>query len=60
SSRDLCRLEEVERDHILRILKQNSWRIKGERGAAAILGLNPSTLRSRMKKLGITKPKHSK
>jgi len=60
SSRDLCRLEEVERDHILRVLKQNSWRIKGERGAAAILGLNPSTLRSRMKKLGITKPKHNK
>ncbi|HPC05062.1 MAG TPA: helix-turn-helix domain-containing protein, partial [Syntrophales bacterium] len=59
SSRDLCRLEEVERDHILRVLRQNSWRIKGERGVAAVLGLNPSTLRSRMKKLGIKRPKHN-
>jgi len=59
SARDLCRLEEVERDHILRVLRQNSWRIKGERGVAAVLGLNPSTLRSRMKKLGIKRPKHN-
>ncbi len=46
-------LEEVERQHILGILKQTRWQVKGERGAAAILGLNPSSLYSKMKKLGI-------
>ena len=60
STHNVCRLEEVERDHILQVLKQNAWQIKGERGVAAILGLNPSTLRSRMKKLGITRPERDK
>ncbi len=46
-------LEEVERDYIVRVLEAMRWRISGPRGAARILGLNPSTLRSRMKKLGI-------
>jgi transcriptional regulator with GAF, ATPase, and Fis domain len=46
-------LEELERDHVLRILKQTHWRIEGPAGAAAILGIHPSTLRSRMHKLGI-------
>ncbi len=49
-------LAEVERDHILRILNETIWKIEGENGAARILGLRPSTLRSRMKKLGIRKP----
>jgi PAS domain S-box-containing protein len=46
-------LEIVERDHILGILEQTNWLITGPRGAARVLGLNPSTLRNRMKKLGI-------
>jgi transcriptional regulator with GAF, ATPase, and Fis domain len=46
-------LEEVERQHILRILDETLWSIKGPGGAAARLGLNPSSLYSRMKKLGI-------
>lgn len=50
------RLEEVERDHILGVLEQTNWRIEGQRGAAIRLGLNPNTLRSRLKKLGIEKP----
>ena len=49
-------LEEVERQHILAMLTQTNWRIEGERGAAALLNLQPSTLRSRMQKLGITRP----
>jgi chemotaxis protein methyltransferase CheR len=49
-------LEEVEREYILRILDKTNWRIAGPDGAAAILGINPSTLRSRIQKLGITKP----
>jgi len=48
-------LEDVERSHILRVLEQTQWAIEGERGAARILGLNPSTLRGRLRKLGIRK-----
>lgn len=46
-------LEEVERDHIIRTLENTGWRIEGPHGAANVLGLNPSTLRTRMSKLGI-------
>ncbi|HEX5109813.1 MAG TPA: sigma 54-interacting transcriptional regulator [Vicinamibacterales bacterium] len=46
-------LEEVERNHILRVLATTFWRIEGKRGAADMLGLKPSTLRSRIRKLGI-------
>jgi len=52
------RLDEVEREHILRVLKRCEWRVDGAGNAAATLGLNPSTLRSRMQKLGITRPAH--
>ncbi len=46
-------LEEVERNHIQRMLGTTLWRIEGRRGAAELLGLKPSTLRSRLRKLGI-------
>jgi len=46
-------LEEVERQHILETLRHTNGVIEGPGGAARILDLNPSTLRSRMKKLGI-------
>jgi formate hydrogenlyase transcriptional activator len=49
-------LEEVERAHIQQVLAATRWMIEGERGAARILGLNPSTLRGRLRKLGIRKP----
>jgi PAS domain S-box-containing protein len=49
-------LEEVERNQILNILSETRWRIEGKSGAAAILGLHPSTLRARMHKLGIARP----
>jgi len=49
-------LEEVERNQIVKTLLQTQWRIEGKDGAAAILGLNPSTLRARMHKLGIVRP----
>ncbi|WP_052813144.1 sigma 54-interacting transcriptional regulator [Desulfonatronum thioautotrophicum] len=49
----LLSLQEVERGHILRVLEQTNQRINGPKGAAAILKINPSTLRSRMLKLGI-------
>ena len=49
-------LEETERNQILKILSETRWRIEGKDGAAAILGLHPSTLRARMHKLGIVRP----
>ena len=49
-------LVEVEKKHILRTLRETGWRIEGKRGAAQLLGINPSTLRTRMRKLGITRP----
>jgi len=50
-------LEDVERAHIERVLAATRWVIEGPLGAAARLGLNPSTLRGRMRKLGIRKPR---
>jgi transcriptional regulator with GAF, ATPase, and Fis domain len=49
----LMSLQEVETQHIRQVLEQTSQRIDGPKGAAAILKINPSTLRSRMRKLGI-------
>jgi formate hydrogenlyase transcriptional activator len=49
-------LDDVERHHIESVLNQSNWMIEGERGAARILDMNPSTLRSRMQKLGIKRP----
>ena len=51
-------LEEMEHEYILKIVKKTRWRIEGPKGAAQILGLKPSTLRSRMQKLGIQNPKN--
>lgn len=48
-------LEAVEREHILNTLTEAGWQISGAKGAAAILGMNPNTLRSRMLKLGISR-----
>ena len=46
-------LAEAERDHLNFVLEQAGWRVEGLSGAAQLLGLKPSTLRSRMRKLGI-------
>ena len=52
----LVTLDENERVHISRAVQAAGGRIHGPGGAASILGINPSTLRSRMQKLGIRKP----
>jgi len=49
-------LQENEMQHILRALKHTKWRIRGKNGAAELLKINPTTLESRMKKLGIERP----
>jgi formate hydrogenlyase transcriptional activator len=49
-------LEEAERQHILRALKQTQWRIAGPKGAALLLGMKRTTLQARMRKLGVRRP----
>jgi transcriptional regulator with GAF, ATPase, and Fis domain len=60
SDKDLTKtektLESVERDHIIRVLEQTHWKVSGKNGAAEILGINRSTLRARIRKLGIRQP----
>jgi transcriptional regulator with GAF, ATPase, and Fis domain len=53
-------LEELDREHIRGILIAVGWRIEGKGGAADLLGLNPSTLRARMRKLGIQRRKDAR
>lgn len=55
-SAKMMTLEEIEREHILDLLEHTNWRVSGDKGAAKILGLNPTTLEARMKKLGIARP----
>jgi formate hydrogenlyase transcriptional activator len=52
-------LKEVERRHILQTLTLTDWHIEGPSGAAARLGIPPSTLRSRMKQFGMKRPPSS-
>jgi transcriptional regulator with GAF, ATPase, and Fis domain len=49
-------LAAMEREHILRVLQKTRWKINGEGGAASLLNIHPSTLRFRIKKLGIERP----
>ena len=48
-------IEELEKSHIIEVLEQTNWRIRGEKGAAKILDIKPTTLASRMQKLGISR-----
>jgi formate hydrogenlyase transcriptional activator len=52
-------LEAAERKHIESVLASTGWVIEGAKGGASILNMNPSTLRSRMRRLGIRRPKSS-
>ena len=55
-AQNILKLKDVERSHIMEVLKKTSWRVSGEKGAAKLLGIKPTTLASRMKKLGIARP----
>ena len=57
-STSIADLRVVERDHILAVLEESEWKIAGKSGAAAKLGIPPSTLRSKMKRLAIVRPDH--
>ena len=52
-------LEEMQRQHIIAVLKHASWRVSGEQGAAQILGMRPTTLYSKMDRLGIQRSKEA-
>ncbi|MBW2368663.1 MAG: sigma 54-interacting transcriptional regulator [Deltaproteobacteria bacterium] len=55
ATREIAPMEQVEREHIMRALKMTHGRVSGEKGAAKVLGLNPHTLFSRIKKLGVAR-----
>jgi formate hydrogenlyase transcriptional activator len=52
----IATLEDADRQHILRALRQTSWRIAGPQGAATLLGMKRTTLQARIRKLGIKRP----
>jgi len=56
SVNSLATLDETQREHILRALRETRWRIDGPRGAAILLGMKRTTLQARMRKLGIKRP----
>jgi formate hydrogenlyase transcriptional activator len=53
---NLATVKEAEKSLILKILEESNWMIGGKRGAAARLGIAPSTLRDRIKKFGLKRP----
>lgn len=54
--RQVQTLDEMQRNHILKALRVTDWRIRGEKGAAKIVGLKPTTLEARMARLGLKRP----
>ena len=54
---DFATLAQAEREHILRALEESNWILGGPQGSAARLGLKRTTLQSRMRKLGIARPR---
>jgi formate hydrogenlyase transcriptional activator len=56
SRSSISTLEDAERQHILRALRQTGWRIAGPKGAAVLLGMKRTTLQARMRKLGVRRP----
>jgi transcriptional regulator with GAF, ATPase, and Fis domain len=50
-------MADVERDHVRTVLESTGWRIRGNGGAAELLGLQPTTLETRMLKLGLARPR---
>lgn len=56
SHASLQRLDDVESEHLRNVLQSTHWRIRGPGGAAQVLGVKPTTLEARLKKLGIRRP----
>jgi len=58
TARRSATLVEVEKEHIRAVLNGTGWRIRGAGGAADRLGMKPTTLETRMAKLGLRRPRH--
>ncbi len=58
SDKHSVRMADIELEHVRSVLESSNWRIRGSGGAAERLGLRPTTLETRMAKLGLTRPKH--
>jgi transcriptional regulator with GAF, ATPase, and Fis domain len=56
SQKGKMKLNDIERDHIVKVLKSTNWRLGGAGGAAELLGLKRTTLQSKMTKFGIERP----
>jgi formate hydrogenlyase transcriptional activator len=59
AARRSSKLVDVEREHIRGVLQRTGWRVRGSGGAADALGLKPTTLETRMAKLGLRRPGHA-
>src|SRR4029450_4437933 len=59
SGRSSERLDEIQKNHILYVLESTGWRVRGVGGAANLLGLKPTTLETRLVKLGLSRPRQS-
>jgi transcriptional regulator with GAF, ATPase, and Fis domain len=57
TARRSLKLVDVEKDHVRTVLEGTGWRIRGAGGAAEVLGLQPTTLETRMLKLGLHRPR---
>jgi formate hydrogenlyase transcriptional activator len=57
STKRSAKLEDVEREHIRTVLESTGWRVRGVGGAADRLGLRPTTLETRLAKLGLKRPR---
>jgi len=55
-SQEVSELKNIEREHLLNVLKKTNWRVAGQGGAAEVLGLKRTTLQSLMKRLGVKRP----
>jgi transcriptional regulator with GAF, ATPase, and Fis domain len=54
---DARRLREIERSNMIAALEQAGWRVGGKDGAAQLIGISPSTFKSRMKAFDIERPR---
>lgn len=57
SQKGFLTFEAMQRQYIIQVLEKTNWRVSGERGAAKLLDLNPNTLETKMRRLGIKRPK---
>jgi formate hydrogenlyase transcriptional activator len=57
ANRRSLKMSDVEKDHVRSVLESTGWRIRGAGGAAELLGLQPTTLETRMLKLGLSRPR---